>query len=69
MRDTVESANVFKAAIERKDGPSALILSRQNLQHQPRSAEQVAAIAQVVVTYPEDCAGAPGRHHHRIVLK
>ena len=35
----------WKLAIERKDGPSALIFSRQNLAQQPRSAEQVANIA------------------------
>ncbi|HAS6296816.1 TPA: transketolase [Vibrio vulnificus] len=43
--DQVESAVAWKLAIERKDGPSALIFSRQNLAQQPRSAEQVADIA------------------------
>ncbi|ASP37431.1 transketolase [Bacterioplanes sanyensis] len=43
--DTVESATCWKAAIERTDGPSALIFSRQGLKHQPRSAEKVANIA------------------------
>ncbi len=43
--DQVESAVTWKLAIERKDGPSALIFSRQNLAQQPRSAEQVADIA------------------------
>ncbi|ELV8689632.1 transketolase [Vibrio vulnificus] len=42
--DQVESAVAWKLAIERKDGPSALIFSRQNLAQQPRSAEQVADI-------------------------
>ena len=56
--DTVESATAWKAAIERKDGPSALIFSRQNLQHQPRSAEQVAAIARGGYVL-KDCAGTP----------
>lgn len=56
--DTVESATAWKAAIERKDGPSALIFSRQNLQHQPRSAEQVAAIAKGGYIL-KDCAGTP----------
>ncbi|APO94952.1 transketolase [Xanthomonas vesicatoria] len=42
--DAVESAVSWKAAITRKDGPSCLIFSRQNLQHQPRSAEQVKLI-------------------------
>ena len=43
--DAVESAVSWRAAIERKDGPSCLIFSRQNLQHQPRDEAQVAAIA------------------------
>lgn len=43
--DAVESAVAWKAAIERSDGPSCLIFSRQNLAHQPRTAEQVADIA------------------------
>ena len=43
--DTVESAASWKSAIEYKHGPSALIFSRQNLQHQQRSAQQVADIA------------------------
>ena len=42
--DAVESAVAWKAAIERKDGPSCLIFSRQNLAHQPRTPEQVALI-------------------------
>ena len=43
--DAVESAVSWRAAIERKDGPSCLVFSRQNLAHQPRDAQQVAAIA------------------------
>ncbi|WP_241569946.1 transketolase [Rosenbergiella collisarenosi] len=43
--DQVETAVAWKEAIERKDGPSALILSRQNLAQQERSAEQLAAIS------------------------
>ncbi|MGR5238349.1 transketolase [Vibrio alfacsensis] len=42
--DQVESAVAWKLAIERKDGPSALIFSRQNLAQQERTAEQVADI-------------------------
>ncbi|MDO9371689.1 MAG: transketolase [Gammaproteobacteria bacterium] len=42
--DAVESAVAWKAAIEHTDGPSCLIFSRQNLPHQKRSAEQIAAI-------------------------
>ncbi|MDH4610051.1 transketolase [Pseudomonas sp. BN102] len=43
--DAVESAVAWKAAIERNDGPSALIFSRQNLPHQARDTDQVANIA------------------------
>ncbi|GLR75881.1 transketolase [Aliivibrio sifiae] len=43
--DQVESAVSWKLAIERRDGPSALIFSRQNLAQQDRNAEQVANIA------------------------
>ena len=43
--DAVESAVSWQAAIERTDGPSCLVFSRQNLAHQPRTAQQVADIA------------------------
>ncbi|MBT0718324.1 transketolase [Rosenbergiella epipactidis] len=43
--DQVETAVAWKEAIERQDGPSALILSRQNLAQQTRTAEQLAAIS------------------------
>ena len=43
--DQVESAVAWKYAIERTDGPAALIFSRQNLTQQPRTKEQVANIA------------------------
>jgi len=43
--DTVESAASWKSAIERRDGPAALVFSRQGLAPMPRDAEQVAAIA------------------------
>ncbi len=56
--DSVESAVAWKAAIERKDGPSALIFSRQNLPHQPRSDAQVGAIARGGYVL-RDCAGTP----------
>ncbi|MCB1632154.1 MAG: transketolase, partial [Pseudomonadales bacterium] len=56
--DTVETAVAWQQAILRADGPTALVLSRQNLPHQPRSDEQLAAIQRggyVLV----DCAGTP----------
>jgi transketolase len=42
--DTVESAVCWKSAIVRRDGPSALVFSRQGLAPMPRSTEQVADI-------------------------
>jgi transketolase len=42
--DTVESAVAWKCAIEESAGPSALIFTRQNVPHQQRDDEQVAAI-------------------------
>jgi len=42
--DAVESAIAWKAAIERRDGPSCLVFSRQNLAHQPRSDAQLATV-------------------------
>jgi len=43
--DAAESATAWKSAIQRKDGPSALIFSRQGLAHQARNNDQVADIA------------------------
>jgi transketolase len=42
--DGVETALAWQAAIERRDGPTSLILSRQSLPRQARSAEQTANI-------------------------
>ena len=43
--DTVESAVAWKTAIERRNGPSALVFSRQGLPHQDRNSDQVADVA------------------------
>lgn len=43
--DAVESAVAWKAALERTDGPTAMVFSRQNLPHQERTPEQIANIA------------------------
>ncbi|MBT4163473.1 MAG: transketolase [Porticoccaceae bacterium] len=43
--DTVESAVCWKNAIENRQGPSALVFSRQGLAPMPRTAQQVAAIS------------------------
>jgi transketolase len=56
--DQVESAVAWKLAIERKDAPTSLIFSRQNLAQQPRDAEQVANIAKGAYIL-KDCEGKP----------
>ncbi len=43
--DTVESAVAWAQAIKRKDGPTTLIFSRQNLAYQERTEAQIANIA------------------------
>ncbi len=43
--DTVEAAVSWKSALLRKDGPSALIFSRQNLPFQQRTEEQIQNVA------------------------
>jgi transketolase len=43
--DTVESAVAWKLALQRTDGPCALVFSRQGLPHQKREATQLADIA------------------------
>jgi transketolase len=43
--DTVETAVAWRAAIERANGPTCLVLTRQDLPHVPRTPEQIAAIA------------------------
>ena len=42
--DAVESAVAWRVAIERRDGPSCLVFSRQNLAHQARGDAQLANI-------------------------
>ena len=42
--DMVETAAAWIAAIERRDGPTALVLTRQGVPHQPRESDQVRAI-------------------------
>jgi transketolase len=43
--DTVETAVAWAAAVERANGPTCLVLTRQDLPHVPRTPEQIAAIA------------------------
>ncbi|NKI75354.1 transketolase [Dickeya sp. CFBP 2040] len=56
--DQVETAVAWKYAIERKDGPTALILSRQNLAQQERTAQQLADVAKGAYVL-KDCGGQP----------
>jgi len=56
--DAVESAVCWKSAIERKDGPSSLIFSRQGLPHQNRDTAQIANIAKGGYIL-RDTAGSP----------
>jgi transketolase len=56
--DQVESAVAWKYAVERHDGPTALIFSRQNLAQQDRTEQQLADIARGAYVL-KDCAGTP----------
>ncbi|AHE99531.1 transketolase [Thioalkalivibrio paradoxus] len=56
--DAVETAVAWKAGIERTDGPSAFILSRQGLAPQQRDGEQVAGITRGGYVL-RDCEGTP----------
>ncbi|NML30460.1 transketolase [Paraburkholderia antibiotica] len=65
--DTVETAQAWVSAVER-DGPSCLLLSRQNLPFVTRSAEQIGAIARggyVLRDWPETTPAEPAA---RVVL-
>ena len=56
--DQVESAVSWKSAIERTDGPTTLIFTRQGLTQQERTAQQVADIAKGGYVL-KDCEGTP----------
>ncbi|HEX6929178.1 MAG TPA: transketolase [Gammaproteobacteria bacterium] len=56
--DTVETAVAWKHAVERRDGPSVLALTRQNLPHQERNDQQVQDIARGGYVL-KDCDGMP----------
>jgi transketolase len=56
--DAVESAAAWRAAIERRDGPSCLVFSRQNLAHQPRNDTQLHDIGRGGYVL-RDSVGAP----------
>ncbi len=56
--DAVEAAVSWQQGVERKDGPSTLIFSRQGLPHQERTATQIADIAKGGYIL-KDCDGTP----------
>ena len=56
--DQVESAIAWQYAVERKDGPTALIFSRQNLKQQERTEEQLANVYRGGYIL-NDCSGTP----------
>ncbi|GIU23064.1 transketolase [Shewanella sp. MBTL60-007] len=56
--DAAETAVSWKNAIERRNAPTSLVFSRQNLPAQARSAEQLANVAKGGYVL-SDCAGTP----------
>jgi transketolase len=56
--DAVESAAAWIAALEKRNGPTAVILTRQGLPQHPRSPEQLVALRKGGYTLIE-CQGAP----------
>jgi transketolase len=56
--DAVESAVAWKCAVESENTPSALVFTRQNVQHQERTAEQVSDISKGAYVL-KDCDGEP----------
>ncbi|WGL75659.1 transketolase [Serratia marcescens] len=56
--DQVESAVAWQYGIERNDGPTTLVFSRQNLTQQSRTAEQLANVYRGGYVL-KDCAGTP----------
>lgn len=56
--DQVETAIGWQQAIERKNGPTALVLTRQPLEQQPRNEQQLQNVARGGYVLL-DCAGTP----------
>ena len=57
--DAAESAAAWIAAIERRDGPSSLVLTRQNVPAQSRTAEQLSGITRGAYVLAEAAGGLP----------
>jgi transketolase len=56
--DSVETAVAWRDAIERSNGPTSLVLTRQNVPHQARSEQQVTDIRRGGYVL-RDCSGQP----------
>jgi transketolase len=56
--DTVETAVAWKYALENETGPTSLVLTRQGVPHQQRTAEQIANVARGGYVL-KDCDGSP----------
>ena len=56
--DTVETTVAWAVALQRRDGPTAFILSRQNVAFQKRTAAQISAIARGGYVLAEAAGGA-----------
>jgi len=56
--DAVETVVAWKNGIERQNGPTSLVLTRQGLPHQPRNADQLASIEKGGYVL-QDCEGRP----------
>ena len=57
--DSLESAVAWMAAVERRDGPTSLLFSRQNLPFQKRGAGQIAAVRRGAYVLSEARGGKP----------
>ena len=56
--DTVETAVAWKYALGNETGPTSLVLTRQGVPHQERTAEQIANVARGGYVL-KDCDGSP----------
>ncbi len=56
--DVVETVAAWRAGVEREDGPTSLVLTRQGLPHQPRDEVQLANVAKGGYVL-NDCDGEP----------
>ena len=56
--DSVETAVAWRDAIERNDGPTSLVLTRQNVPHQLRTEQQISEIRRGAYVL-RDCKGLP----------